>query len=171
MNEKLEKFLAKKKEAELEKVNKEKNDMLLEMGLYDKVYSPDNAYNNEYDMYEWDNENNMQKYYKIVPIEITDEEYQEIKKYQTKEQLNKKNTIASALVAIAWSVLICGFNAGISRGNIGMYNEVYDRIETEFSFSVACGYWGASVISFTMFLGFAEIIKLLEDIKRKLYKS
>lgn len=169
MNEKLTKFLDKKRKEELDKLRREKTNNLIELGLYDKVYSPDNAYSDEYELYEWDSENNIGKYYKIVPIEITDDEYQEVKKYQKNEQSKEKNVIASALVASAWFVFIGGFIAGIMFGNGEVYKEVYGEyiVDTEFSIGIAFVYWGVCFISGIMFLGFAEIIKLLDAIKKK----
>lgn len=167
MNKKLEKFLATKKETERKLQEKTKQDTLIDLGLFEKVYSPNNAYSDEYCFSEMDSDNQTSKYYKKVAIEITDEEYQEVKKYaKVKEPI--ENPIAMALTIIAWVIFIGGFFAGIILGieevEKGYY---YTYTETEFSFAVALTYWGISLVSGTMFLGFAEIIKLLEAIKRK----
>ena len=168
MNEKLKEFLDAKKEAEQKKYEEEKQKTLIELGLFEKVYSPDDNYSEEYSCCEWDSANLTNKYYKKVTVEITDEEYQEVKKYSKKEETTENNPIATALTVIAWIVFIGGFIAGIALGTVeverGYY---YTYTDTEFSFVVAFVYWCVSLISGTMFLGFAEIIKLLDAIKKK----
>lgn len=141
-------------------INGEKVDVIL-----DKIES---NYSWEFPSSEWDSANSTNKYYKKVPIEITDEEYQEVKKYSKKEETTENNPIATVLTVIAWIVFIGGFIAGIALGIVevekGYY---YTYTDTEFSFAVAFIYWCVSLISGTMFLGFAEIIKLLDAIKKK----
>ena len=168
MNEKLKEFLDAKKDAEKKAYEEKKKDTLIELGLFEKVYSENNAYSIEYPWSEWDSENSINKYYKKIPMEITDEEYEEVKKYSKKPVILGENPIATALTVIAWILFIGGFIAGIALGTVeverGYY---YTYTDTEFSFAVAFVYWCASLISGTMFLGFAEIIKLLTDIKNK----
>ncbi len=168
MNEKLKNFLEAKKDSETKKYDEIKQKTLLDLGLYEKVYSPDNKYSEEFCLSEWDSTTQASKYYKKVPIEITDEEYQEVKKYSKKEVATENNSVAVALTIIAWFIFIGGFIAGIVLGMVevekGYY---YTYTDTEFSFAIAFVYWCVSLISGTMFLGFAEIIKLLDAIKRK----
>lgn len=149
MNEMLKKFLDDQKKAEREKYEETKQQTLIDLDLYEIVYSPDNKYNDEYPEQEWE----TKKYYKKVPIDITDEEYQEVKKYLEKETNVKSHSVAMALNVIAWIIYIVGFLAGISA--------------IESSFTLAFIYWFVSFISGTMFLGFAEIIRLLNTIKNK----
>lgn len=118
----------------------------------------------------WDEINLMTKYYKKVPIEITDEEYLELKKYAKKEVKsasdNSANSVASVLKVIAWLVMICGFVAGIILGNVEVTKGTYYiYTTTEFSFAVAFTYWCGAFISGMIFLGFSESIQLLSDIK------
>ncbi len=168
MNDKVKAFLDAKIDAEKKKYEEEKQKILIELGLCEKVYSPDNEYNQEYSSSEWDNASSAYKYYKEVPIEITDEEYQKVKEYSKKEETKENNPIATLLTIIAWIVFAGGFIAGIVLGTVeverGYY---YTYTDTEFSFAVAFVYWCVSLISGTMFLGFAEIIKLLDAIKNK----
>lgn len=168
MNEKLKNFLDAKKDSETKNYEKTKQKTLLDLGLYEKIYSPDNKYSEEFCLSEWDRITQASKYYKKVPIEITDEEYQEVKKYSKKEVATGNNSVAVALTIIAWVIFIGGFIAGIALGMVevekGYY---YTYTDTEFSFAIAFVYWCVSLISGTMFLGFAEIIKLLDAIKRK----
>ena len=168
MNEKLKNFLDAKKDSEIKKNEETKQKTLLDLGLYEKVYSSDNKYSGEFCLSEWDSATQTSKYYKKVPIEITDEEYQEVKKYSKEEVATENNSVAVALTIIAWVIFIVGFIAGIALGTVevekGYY---YTYTDTEFSFAIAFVYWCVSLISGTMFLGFAEIIKLLDAIKRK----
>jgi hypothetical protein len=169
MNEKLKIFLEAKKDAETKKYEETKQKTLIDLGLYEKVYSPDNKYSEEFSSSEWNVDDQVNKYYKKVPIEITDEEYQEVKKYAKKEVEDvSNNPVAIALTIIAWVIFIGGFIAGIALATVEVEKGyIYKYTDTEFSFAIAFVYWCASLISGTMFLGFAEIIKLLNDIKRK----
>lgn len=168
MNEKLKEFLDLKSNEELKKVEEEKRKNLISLGLYDKVYSPDNTYSDEFYLSEWDDENSRNKYYKIETIEITDEEYQEVKKYIKKEENKENNSIATLLTVFAWIIFIGGLFAGIEFGKVEVVKGVYTTYtETEFSLSIAVAYWGAALISGIILLGLAEIIKLLDDIKKK----
>ena len=167
MNEKLKEFLDAKKDTETKMFEESKQKALIDLGLFEKVYSPDNKYSNEFFLSEWDSTNQITKYYKKVAIEITDEEYQEVKKY-SKEVPAENNAVAVALKIIACIIFIGGFIAGIVLGTVevekGYY---YTYTDTEFSFAIAFIYWCISLISGTVFLGFAEIIRLLDAIKRK----
>ncbi len=74
----------------------------------------------------------------------------------------KPNGVAKALRILAWIVFIGGAIMGIILGNV---ENSYGY--TSFNIAVAIIYWVAAFISGMMFIGFAEIIKLLEDIKNK----
>ena len=157
MHEKLKEYFA---EAE-EKNNELTAQELISAGLYEKEYSEKNYYSDEFPNYEWDAVNSIQKYYKKVPIQLTDEECEKFKKIYHNSALKPKNSIAVALRIIAWIIFIGGFIAGIFIANIqiGAYHE--------FSFVIALTYWVGALVSGIIFLGFAEIIKLLNDIKNK----
>lgn len=158
MNEKLKEFLDAKKEAEQKKYEEEKQKTLIELGLFEKVYSPDDNYSEEYSCCEWDSANSTNKYYKKVTVEITDEEYQEVKKYSDlKNNDNDKNPIATILKVIAVIVYIAGFIASFFLG-VDRYGDISAMVMV---------WWIVFFISGTIYLGFAEIIQLLEDIKKK----
>ena len=168
MNEKVKLFLDAKKEAEQKKYEEEKQKTLIDLGLFEKVYSEREFYSDEFPFLEPASENSIGGWYKKEAIAISDEEYQEVKKYSKKENTSKTNTIATALTAIAWIVFIGGFFSGLALGNVEVVKgSYYPYTDTEFSFAVAFTYWCDALISGTMFLGFAEIIKLLNDIKNK----
>ncbi len=173
MDERVQEFLTKKrseKQIALEKKKQEERLKVMEpLGLFDKVYSPDNRFNEEYPFGDYDSSTNTSKAYKKVPIDVTDEEFEEIKSFNSNnEEQRKPNLIATIFTAIAWIIYIFGFIAGVALGTTevttGYY---YTTTETVFSFAVAFTYWSVSFVSGTMFLGFAEIIKLLNDIKNK----
>ncbi len=75
------------------------------------------------------------------------------------------NPIASALKIIAIIIFFLGFIAGFVLGRQVVKSSVFNR--ADFSFAIAFIYWAVSFISGMMFLGFAEIIQLLQDIKNK----
>ena len=73
-------FLNKEKEQN-KLLEKEKEKLLLSEGLFEKVYSNTNNYDPEYPESEWDNYTQSVKYFKKVPIEITDNEYEQLKNF------------------------------------------------------------------------------------------
>lgn len=140
--------------------NEEKVEVIL-----DKIES---NYNQEYPFYEWDHTCSINRYYKKTLLEVTDEEYEEIKKYSQKRYTSTNNPVATALTVIAWIVFIGGFIIGIASANVEVIKGVYyTYTTTEFSLTIALTYWCIALISGTFLLGFAEIIKLLDDIKKK----
>ncbi len=68
------------------------------------------------------------------------------------------NGVAAALRFIAWATYIGAFLLGVFLGR-----DLY----CDFSLTLASIYWVAGFVSGTMFLGFSEIIQLLQDIKNK----
>ncbi len=65
----------------------------------------------------------------------------------------KENTIAFVLKIIALAIYVIGAIVGLMAG-------AYELLEVLLI-------WAKAAILGTVFLGFAEVIKLLEDIKRK----
>ncbi|MBR3994341.1 MAG: hypothetical protein IKI97_03575 [Clostridia bacterium] len=172
MHEKVKEFLDTKKAEEIKEAAEKKQKTLIGLGLFEKEYSDSEEYSVDFPFSEYDSENLKLKWYKEKAIDVTDEEYAEILKHAGKHAKagtsNSMNAVAIVLTIIAWITFIVGFFAGIAFGiekaEIGIY---YTYTDTEFSFATAFAYWCASFISGTMFLGFAEIIKLLDNIKNK----
>lgn len=174
MNPKLEKYLFEKKEERQKLINQKKNELLMREGLYDEVLigrGKTESYEENVES-KWNFSTEEFEHYKQVPIKISNEEYEALKQVcaPLEEEIsdNTGNKIAIALTIIAYVVYLCGFILGIVMGNVeveGGY--LYTYSYTEFSFAIALTYWAVSLISGTLFLGFAEIIKLLDDIKRK----
>lgn len=185
MNEKLKSFLDQKRaegrvSCESTKVvdEEEKNAMLLKLDLCEREYSQENKRSAEYPCCDY----TTGRYYKEVPIKVTDEEYQELIKYANETQHSNasgtsggvtpwkvNNNIADVLQFFAWVLYIGGFITGIVFGNesidVGFYS--FSHTETKFMWSVALTHWCTAAVSGTILLGFAEIIKLLEAIKNK----
>ena len=135
----------------------EKNRLLRELGLYEKEYS--DYYSEEYNQY--DMIQGVPKFYKKRAIEVSDSEYEEILKcQQIKNSINNKtvatkNKVATTFKVIAIVIFAIGFIVGIVIGAV-----------TEL-FTTTLLYWVICFISGMIFLGFAEVIKLLNDIKNK----
>lgn len=71
-----------KKKAEIENnKNKEKRELLMDLGICEKEYSQSSAWSEEYPDYEYDQETKEGRYFKKIPINVTDEKYEEILKY------------------------------------------------------------------------------------------
>ncbi len=156
MNEKVQAFLDAKRQEELVKKQAEKDKLLVDLGLAEKQYSPSDKLEDEYPYYDSKN----YKYYKIHPIHLTDEEFEEIKRYAGKKANNASlskiatiNRIAAIFTVIAWITYIAGFFAGLAM------------IEVLEWFILLI--WVAAFLSGTMYLGFAEMIKLLTQIRDK----
>lgn len=162
MHEKVQEFLNKRKEEEKLKFEKIKAKKLIELGLYEKEYAPDNKYSEEYSCSEWDSSNST-KYYKIKPFEVTDEEYEEIKKYsldgygEVKRDGNSTDVIVKIIKVVAYIVFVVGFISGIVLG-VDEYGDISGMMIV---------WWSLFFIYGIIMLGFAEIIKLLHDIKNK----
>lgn len=163
MNAKLEKYFEEQKSLDLQA----RNQMLLNLNLDEKEYSPTNTFSEEYHYFETDENGENTKYYKLVPIKVTDEEYRSILKYENGNK-NQQNRIAKALSVIAWIIYIGGFIAGLV---FGMVNQGVYYAASEFSFAIMFVYWSFAFISGTAFLALSEIIKLLGGIKALISKT
>ena len=75
-----------------------------------------------------------------------------------------QNAIAGLLRVIAWITFIGGFFAGIALANVEIPYTYISGSYTEFSFPLALAYWAGFFVSGTVFLGFAEIIQLLQQL-------
>lgn len=147
-----------KAEAEI----RERNKLFLKLGLYEKEYNEKNEYSIEYPIREYNSKTDTYRYYKRVPIEVTDEEYAEILKYQKKEpekvevKMDEKNTTASAFGVLAVITFVVGFIVGI----ILFFNE-------NLSFLSGLSCWCGAFISGMFFVGISDALQLLTDIKNK----
>ena len=160
MHEKLREYFEDARRSDSEQVAQE----LIAADLYEKVYSPVNEYSDEFPYSEWDENVSQLRYYKKVPITISYADYEKFKKIYDSSKLKPTNPVSTALKIIAWTIYIAGFIAGIYFGNVGFE---FSESHADFSFATAIIFWAIALINGTLFLGFAEVIKLLNDIKNK----
>ncbi len=145
----IESQLAKKKQIEEE----EKRQLLIREGLYDKVYSPDNTKTSEYPEIDVDS-NGKQRYYKKVLAEVTNEEYEIIKKLAKRKQNYREESFTAVIFRIL-AIVILG---------IGFFNSIGLFSDNILAGFVLFGqYFLAAMLSFAI----AVIIQLLIDIKNK----
>ena len=166
MNQRLQEFINQQKIQLENNKNMEKAKVLNDLGLYDKEYSENPAWSEEYPDYEYDQVTQQGKYFRKIPISVTDEEYAEILKYsnidntqiESDDVKTNSNTIATIFSVIAVFIFILGLFLGIVLG---------DAIGYKFLIGVALICWGSGFVGGMLMLGFAEIIKLLNAIKNK----
>ena len=148
-------------------LEKRKSDLLIEIGLYEKEYSPKQKRSKEYPYSEF-NSVGMEVFFKKIPIEVTDEEYAEILKYQKPTVKSEANPMAVILRVVAVLSIIGGIILGIIFGNVETVSGTYYQYKTtHFDVSVALIYWVVGLVYSFFVFGFAEVIQLLEDIKHK----
>lgn len=149
MNEKVAKYLEEKRE-------KERKEILIAAGLYEKEYAPKSQElpNGEYPRL--DTTIIPNRPYKAIPIEITDEEYEQVKKYAVKPPiiLPKPNVIAKILQGVGICAYVLGLFCGMSFQSNGLL-------------SFAITVWAIAAIGGTILLGLSEIVKLLQNIRDK----
>jgi len=92
---------------------------------------------------------------------------QTIEQNKNSENYSDKNKIATALQVIAWITYISGFLAGLIFASLEKHYEFIDGSQTEWSITIALIYWVSSFITGTIFLGFAEVITLLQKLVDK----
>lgn len=166
MNQRVQEFINQQKIQLENNKNMEKAKVLNDLGLYDKEYSENPAWSEKYPEYEYDQVTQQGKYFRKIPISVTDEEYAEILKYsnidntqiESDDVKTNSNTIATIFSVIAVFIFILGLFLGIVLG---------DAIGYKFSIGVALICWGSGFVGGMLMLGFAEIIKLLTAIKNK----
>ncbi|HOB34340.1 MAG TPA: hypothetical protein PKL39_01185 [Bacillota bacterium] len=150
MHEKVKQFVERQ---EREKV-KRREQHLINLGLVEKVYS--DSWHRDYP--HWDSI--KQKYCKLVPIDVTDEEYALICSYvkEGEKGPGKTNLVATVLKVIGWVILVGGFLAGLILASLYNYG---------FDWAIAIGYWEFALLSGIIFLALAEIIALLQVLVNK----
>jgi len=85
------------------------------------------------------------------------------------ESQKLKNPVAEALLIVGIIIIILSFILGIVFGIV--FGNISDELayNSQFSLEIAIIYWFTGGISGLIFIGFSEIIKILHDIRRKLY--
>ncbi len=156
MNRIAEEYIKAQKEIS-NKENLSKREKFLEdLGLFEKEYSENTKYTDEYPSKETDEKSeHYGKYYKAIPLELTDEEFDEVKKaYELNhDPKTDEDYVAVALKCIAYFIFVVGGALSL----IAFTADIFTGIAAVFSVFV----------SGMTFLGFSRIIKLLYDIKNK----
>lgn len=151
MSERIEeaiKELNAKKEAEDQK---KRAALLMRLDICDREYNPDaRGYTRAYP--NWENG----KYFKKIPLEVTDEEYAQICELVEEEVPTVKSpNIVAVLKVFAYIVFFVGFIMGIILGF------ALDNIIVLFSYLIIAGILG------TVLFALAEIVSLLSEINSK----
>lgn len=97
-----------------------------------------------------------EKYVKKIALAISDEDYENIKKYKI-EKNDDDQVLQQVIKGIGIAIFIIGFIVGL----FSFRNEA----------SIGIGIWFSSFITGTLFLALSKIIELLEDIKKNTEKS
>ena len=159
MHEVAQKFIEKKKEEAKKQKEQEIREFLMENGLFgeEKEYAPDSG--DDLLSYRfWDEK--AQRYYRYATIDVSEDEYNELRKYGKDITTQKEKNIVSTLIAIiAFTLYGAGFILGCFLGGYLSY---------DFDLLVALCCWISGFVFGTIFLGFAEIIKLLHNINNKI---
>lgn len=143
MHEKVREYLDEVKEKEL-----------LKRGLYEKVYYEEKDVTEEMKSnLEYDYIN--QKYYKKVPYQISDEDFEKLLRiFERKEE-----STSSAFYFISVIIFLGGSIGGIIAGQPDSYYG--------FSWGAAFIVWLGSFLLGMIYIGIGKIISLLNDIKNK----
>ncbi len=172
MNEKVEEFLREKNRAKREAYEKQKEKTLIDLGLYEREYSDSDYPSEEYPFAEWDEFLHENRYYKIVNLDVSDEDYEKILKSTRIPVKASVNNVAVALKVVAGLIFLAGFILGIVGGNeAGEVASYFSADEPEFSFTVALVYWGVTLLGGMFFLALGEITDILHEIKNKMMNS
>lgn len=138
------------KQKALEKGRRQKH--LPKLGLTEKVYLEPGEKSSEdmtYDM-------SVGKYYKLIPVEVSDAEYDEICSYSSQSithQMRKPSSIPGLLKILAYLNFVLG--------------AILFFLNIEYEPGLAFYYLFALIISGIFILGFAGIITLLREIVAK----
>lgn len=155
MDERVRAYIEEKKNEERERKEIKKVDLMLELGLTERVYAP----KGESEGYPYYSETSYGEtiYYKIDADIISDEEYEELLRLSEIDEDDslEGNVIATVLFVIGIIIYLAGFVAGIM-----MFREE-DTVWMGFV------YWIGAFISGSIFVGFSEVIKLLHEINNK----
>ena len=155
-------FIDAMKEKQKQKEQEAKNEHLIRLGLIDKEKS-----NREYFPYfvnnkcKWDED--LGKYYieKPVPLEVSDEEYNEILKLAEaeveleEEKPKKSSNWGNAIEVIAWIAFI-----------LTIIPSIFIFIVSKFDW-VACLLAISAIPSFCLLMGFAKLVSAAEKYLRK----
>lgn len=148
MHEKVRRFLEEKRLEQSLRRKKAREEHLINLGLYEKGKQLFEDPTGEYAKL------GEVPPYKMQAIDVTDEEYEEICYYSQAAYKNTENTVAQILVGIGVVIFAFGFLYGLLIVSV-----------TDFLAIILA--WISSFAIGMVFIGFAEIIKLLQKIANK----
>lgn len=134
--------------------NNEKIEVIIDRIEYDQLGD-----DSEYPFRAYDSDLKINRKCKHQPVVISDEEYEEIKCYLSKETKSEKNTVSVLITAVACVIFVFGFI-------LGCYF-LGTNTSSISSFILALICWCIAGMAGTLVLGLAEIVELLNDIKNK----
>jgi len=162
MNSRVQNFIEKKRQEELDREKSCQHAHLIELGLYDVEYGPDNCFSEEFpDMEDG-------RYCKKKPIEVTREEYESI--CRVVPITPKKGwpiwPVDKILSVLAFFIYGVGFIGGIISGiRVAGYNQSGGAFYA-FAWISALTYWLAASFFGSILLGFSEHLRLLKKISK-----
>lgn len=177
MQEKVEQYLKKVEQMEVQSIQQEekekaekeannRNSILQAAQLLEREYSNNTEITSDYPLLDQE----TQTYYRMVPLKVSEEEWEAIKTaYEKEKKLTKQttetvpqkgvyvdNAVAKALYVIAIIIYLCGAISGIIIG-----------ISAK-DFLMTLAIWFGVFVVGTMMLGFSEIVKLLGNINDRI---
>lgn len=159
MHELAQEFIERKKKELSEKKKEEIKQFLISNGLFEKIYADKGEEDSTFLYPYYDTKKDL--FYYEEPIRISEEEYEELKKYTNTEKVhtntpkNSRSFAEKLLKALAYTLYTLGFIGSISI-LVATSNSI-----------LFLGYLISVFIGGTVFYGFGEIIRLLNDIKNK----
>ena len=156
MNSIAQEYINKQREIAQKEKLEERSEFLEDIGLYERIYSDNTKYTDEFPIKDTDEESeHFGKYYKKIPISLTDEEYEEVlKAYKLNNEVKtSEDSVAQALRMIAIFIYVIGGLLSILSFSADFFAGMTASISV--------------IISGTSFLGFSRIINLLNNIKNK----
>ena len=155
----VEHYIETKKIENKKRKEEEKRAKLIELGIYEKRYAdPEANWSPEYP--EFDAE--LSRCFKKVPIEVSDEEFEEILKVSEapKKQIIKSSSCGTSswLIFVAIVIFFVFFILGIDMGMDSVFTLGNN---SDFSFGTACIFWFIGIINGSIFIALAKIIDLL----------
>lgn len=175
MNKQVEAYLLRKRNEFEEEQSNIRNEHLKSLGLTKKVYTDKSRYSDEFPRYD----NKEKKFYKVIALDVTEEEYEEICKcedickHDTKKEVVKSeegtSSITTVMNALAVIIIVGGIIAGFIVGHQDtVYRPSEHYMNNDFQWRIALAWWFYSVVIGVMFFGFSIVINLLEKINMKL---
>ena len=155
MDKRVQNFLTQQKNLKMENEKREREKLLISLGLYEKEYTISRFTETGMCEFERDPISGQERYFKKVAINISDEEFAQIKEAAEMSPVVKKEecTTAKMLANLAWISAVVGVIVGLALAD-----------ESPWLLAV-CAVTG--ITSGVWYFAAAKIITLLENIRDK----